>query len=216
MQFFTYFAENSENILIRLYQHFYLFFISTVIACIIGIALSIFVTREGKERIGKVVLNITAMSQAVPSIAVVALVFLVVGIGAVPALIALFVYSLVPIVFNSVSGLLSVEEKMIDAARGMGLTDRQILWKIKVPVVIPVIFAGIRSAATINIGTATVAAIIGGGGLGDYIFMGIKLNKDHLILIGAVLTALMAIIVDTILSLVEKKITPTGLQVNRN
>lgn len=211
-----YISENYDQILYLLYQHIYLFSSSTAAAIITGISLAIFVTREGKEKIGNTIMTFTATLQAVPSVAVVALVFLLVGIGAKPAIIALFVYSIVPILFNAVSGLLSVDKKMIEAARGIGLTDKQITWKIKIPVAIPVIMAGIRSATTINIGTASVASIIGGGGLGDLIFLGLKLNKTHLILIGAITTSLLAIIVDAFIHYIELKITPRGLKVKRS
>lgn len=211
-----YISENHDQILYLLYQHVYLFSFSTLAAVITGIALSLYVTREGKEKIGNIIMTFTATLQAVPPVAVVALVFLFVGIGAKPAIIALFIYSIVPILFNAVSGLLSVDKKMIEAARGIGLTDNQITWKIKFPVAIPVIMAGIRSATTINIGTATVASIIGGGGLGDLIFLGLKLNKNHLILIGAITTSLLAIFVDALIHYLERKITPRGLKVKRS
>jgi len=175
--------------------------------------LSVIATEEGREKIGKVIVSITGAAQAVPSIAVVALVFIYVGIGAVPAIISLIVYSLVPIVFNATSGILSVPKNIIEAGKGMGFTRNQILWKIKIPIATPVIIGGIRSAATIIIGTAVVASVIGGGGLGDLIFIGLKLNKPEALFAGAFCSALMAIIVDAILARVEKSITPKGLKI---
>ncbi len=213
--FLEYIQEHQERIITLIGQHFMLFGISMVFTLLVGIGISIYVSREGAGRIGKIVLNVTAAAQAVPSIAVVALVFLFIGIGATPAIVALVIYSLVPIVFNATSGLLSIDSKVIEAARGSGYTQKQILWRIKFPIATPVIMAGIRSAATINIGTATVAAVIGGGGLGDLIFTGIKLNKDHVILIGAVLTSLIAILIDTLFYYLERRVTPKGLQVKR-
>jgi osmoprotectant transport system permease protein len=195
--------------------HFLLFLVSMILATSIGIGMSIFITSEGREKVGQVLLSITGAAQAVPSIAVVALAFLFVGIGAKPAIIALVAYSLVPIVFNATSGILSVPPRVVEAARGMGLTQSQILWKVKIPLAVPVILSGIRSASAINIGTVTVAAVIGGGGLGDLIYSGLKNQKLELILVGAGLSAFMAICVDTILAMVEKKITPRGLQVTR-
>jgi osmoprotectant transport system permease protein len=158
-----------------------------------------------------VILSITGASQAVPSVAVIALVFLFIGIGMKPAIIALVIYSLVPIVFNATSGILSVDPGVIQAAKGMGLTRTQRLWRIKIPLAMPVIMSGIRSAATINIGTVTVAAIIGAGGLGDIIYTGLKLNRPEMILIGAGFAAIIAILVDTVLYYVEQKVTPKGL-----
>lgn len=215
MIFLNYFLENFNKILRLSLQHFYLFIISLIIAIIIGVTLSIIATEEGREKMGQVIVSITGAAQAVPSIAVVALVFIYVGIGAVPAIISLIVYSLVPIVFNATSGILSVPKNIIEAGKGMGFTRNQILWKIKIPIAIPVIIGGIRSAATIIIGTTVVASVIGGGGLGDLIFIGLKLNKPESLFAGAFSSALMAIIVDTILARVEKTITPKGLKARK-
>ncbi len=206
-----YATRNAHSILSATTRHFTLFAISMLFAIIIGVGLSIVITREGRERFGKVVLSITAAAQAVPSVAVVALAFLFIGIGERPAIVALILYSLVPIVFNATSGILSVEPGVIQAARGMGFTERQRLWRIKIPLSMPVIMSGIRSAATINIGTVTVAAVIGGGGLGDLIYTGLSLNRPDMIFIGAALSALMAIAVDTILATFERKVTPKGV-----
>ncbi|HAF50652.1 MAG TPA: ABC transporter permease [Synergistaceae bacterium] len=180
-------------------------------AIVVGIFLSIVITREGHEKVGQVILSITGASQAVPSVAVIALVFLFIGIGMKPALVALVIYSLVPIVFNATSGILSVDPGVLEAAKGMGLTKSQRLWHIKIPLAMPVIMSGIRSSATINIGTVTVAAIIGAGGLGDIIYTGLKLNRPEMIFIGAGLAAIIAILVDTVLMYVERKVTPKGL-----
>lgn len=215
MIFLNFFLENYNKILSLSLQHFYLFIISLIIAIIIGVTLSIIATEEGREKIGKVIVSITGAAQAVPSIAVVALVFIYVGIGAVPAIISLIVYSLVPIVFNATSGILSVPKNIIEAGKGMGFTRNQILWKIKIPIATPVIIGGIRSAATIIIGTTVVASVIGGGGLGDLIFIGLKLNKPESLFAGAFCSALMAIIIDTILARVEKSITPKGLKIKK-
>lgn len=211
----NYLSENSGAVAFATWQHFYLFLISMIISTIIGVALSIVITSEGREKLGYFLLTITGAAQAVPSVAVVALVFIFVGIGAKPAIISLVIYSLVPIVFNSTSGILNVPRGTIEAAKGMGMTNTQILWKVKVPLAMTIIMSGIRSAATINIGTATVAAIIGGGGLGDIIFTGLKLNKPALILVGAGLSALLAIVMDNVFLLVEKAVTPKGLEAQR-
>jgi osmoprotectant transport system permease protein len=192
--FFTYIAENSDLIMSSILRHFVLFLISMAFAVTVGTALSIIITREGHEKMGQVILSITGASQAVPSVAVIALVFLFIGIGMKPAIIALVIYSLVPIVFNATSGILSVDPGVIQAAKGMGLTRTQRLWRIKIPLAMPVIMSGIRSAATINI-----------------IYTGLKLNRPEMILIGAGFAAIIAILVDTVLYYVEQKVTPKGL-----
>lgn len=196
-------------------EHFFLFLFSLIITTIVGIAISIFATEEGKENIGKIIVSVTGAAQAVPSIAVIALVFIFVGIGKPPAIIALIVYGLVPIIFNSTSGILSVPREIIEAGKGMGFTKRQVLWKLKIPIAIPVIMGGIRSTSTIIIGTAVIASVIGGGGLGDLIFVGLKLNRPSVLIVGAALSAIMAIIIDHILAYIEKLITPKGLKVKR-
>lgn len=215
MKVLEYLSTHSEVVMTAFVIHFFLFLSSMVLATIIGLAMSIYITGDGRQKIGQTILIVTGAAQAVPSIAVVALAFLFVGIGAKPAIIALVLYSLVPIVFNATSGILSVPSQVIEAARGLGLTKGQIIWKVKIPLAITVIMSGIRSASVINIGTVTIAAIIGGGGLGDLIYSGLKNQKFELILVGAGLSALMAIAVDTVLAAVEKKITPEGLQVSR-
>lgn len=210
-----YFNKNSNMIWTALGQHFALFAYSTLIAIVIGISLSIFITDEGKEKIARMVLAVSGAAQSVPSIAIIALTFIFVGIGTTPAVIALVIYSIVPILFNATSGFLSVDPTIIEAGKGMGFTKRQIRWKIKFPLALPVIIAGIRSAATINIGTATIASVIGGGGLGDLIFIGLKLNRSEIIFIGSLFAALMAIIIDAFFRMLEKAITPKGLNAER-
>lgn len=215
MNLFQYISENYQRIISLFIEHFFLFLFSIIIATIIGVALSIFATEEGREKIGKLIVSITGAAQAVPSIAVIALVFIYVGIGKVPAIISLIVYSLVPILFNATSGILSVPKGVIEAGKGMGFTKNQILWKLKIPIAIPVIMGGVRSAATIIIGTAVIASVIGGGGLGDLIFIGLKLNRPAALIAGAASSAILAIVVDMILAYIEKLITPKGLKVER-
>jgi len=215
MNLFQYVSENINKILGLFVEHFFLFLFSLIITTIIGVTLSIIVTDEGMEKIGKTILSITGAAQAVPSIAVIALVFIYVGIGKFPAIISLIVYSLVPVIFNATSGILSVPKGVIEAGKGMGLTKNQILWKLKIPIAVPVIMGGIRSAATIIIGTAVIASVIGGGGLGDLIFTGLKLNRLDALVVGAASSAVLAIIVDLILAYAEKIITPKGLKIER-
>ena len=204
--------EQKSSIALLLMQHLYLFFISMLIALIIGISVSLLIARPGRERRGRLILSLTAAAQSVPPVAVIAVVFIFVGVGGLPSIIALVLYSLVPIIFNTTSGLLSVPYDVIEAARGTGFTNRQILLRVKMPLSTRVIMAGIRSAATINIGTATVASFIGGGGLGDLIFMGIKLYRTDMILAGALLVAILAVLVDSILKRLEERIIPVGLR----
>jgi len=211
VNFIAYIFKHTNEITVLTVQHITIFLISIVPAIFVGVALSIMATREGKEKQGNRLLTITAAAQSVPSVAVVAIVFIFVGVGALPAVIALFMYSLVPVVFNATSGMLSISPEVVEAAKGIGFTNKQVLWKVKIPLAIPVIMAGVRSAATINVGTATVASFIGGGGLGDLIFMGIKLYRSDMIFSGSLLVGLLAIVIDALLRILEVKLVPGGL-----
>lgn len=212
MDLAVFIIEQKSRIALLLMQHLYLFFISMLFALIIGISIALLITRPGREGSGSIILSLAAAAQSVPPVAVIAVVFIFVGVGGLPSIIALVLYSLVPVIFNTTSGLLSVPSDVIEAARGTGFTNRQILLRIKMPLSTRVIMAGIRSAATINIGTATVASFIGGGGLGDLIFMGIKLYRTDMILAGALLVAILAVLVDSILKRIEVRIIPVGLR----
>lgn len=211
MELAIYFQENALYVLQKFWQHFYLFFVSWALAVVVGLLIAIVATRPGRRKFGTALLSVTGAAQSVPSIAVIAVVFIFLGIGASPAIAALFVYSLVPITFNAASGLFGVPPAMKQAARGMGMRNRQILWKIEVPVSIDAIASGARSAATINIGTAAIASAIGAGGLGELIFIGLRVNRPVLILAGAIPAALMAVLVDTILAGVQRLLTSEGL-----
>lgn len=212
MDIFSFMFQQPYYVLDKLWQHFYIFLFSWSIAVVIGVSIGIFATRPGRERMGRVVLSVTGAAQAVPSIAVIALVFLFTGIGALPAIIALFIYSLVPIVFNTASGLISVSDGVKESARGMGMTNLQILFKIELPLSLQTIWAGMRSSATINIGTATIAAVIGAGGLGEIIFIGLRVMDTSMIFVGAMAAAALAIVVDTILAVAERFVVSEGIR----
>jgi osmoprotectant transport system permease protein len=216
MELFSYLFENFSMIMEKTWEHFLLFLGSWSIAVVVGIAIGIFSTRPGKEKIGRVVLSITGSTQAVPSTAVIALVFIFMGIGALPAMFALFLYSLVPITFNTASGLLNVSPDMKEAAEGLGMTKSQILWKVELPTTIPAISSGMRTAAVINIGTAAVASIIGAGGLGDVIFIGLRMMDVSKIFAGALPVSLLAILVDIGLGILEKRIMSEGLILSKS
>ena len=216
MNIISYYLNNFDRIISALQVHILIFCISLTFSIVIGVAISIFVTQEGRKKIGRIILSIMGAAQSVPSLVIIALIFIFVGIGIKPAIIALVIYGLVPIIFNTTSGILSVRQNIIEAARGMGLTQNQLLWKVKIPIALPVIMGGIRSSATIIIGSATVAAVIGGGGLGDLIFIGLKLQKPEMLISGAITVSLLAIIVDYIMAKIEIKIVSKGLQIKKN
>ncbi len=190
--------------------HIQLVFFSMIIATTLAVTLGIVVTRVPKLK--TIVLGGTGILQTVPSLALLGFMIPIFGIGVKTAIAALFLYSLLPIMRNTYTGIKDVDAATIEAARGMGMTSMQILFKVELPLAIPVIMAGIRTAAVINVGNATLAAFIGAGGLGDFIFLGITRGIDGLILLGAIPAALLALILETFFTAVERWTTPEGLK----
>lgn len=190
--------------------HIQLVFFSMIIATVLAVALGILVTRV--PALKTVVLGGTGVLQTIPSLALLGFMIPIFGIGIKTAIAALFLYSLLPIMRNTYTGIKDVDPATIEAARGMGMTSMQILFKVELPLAIPVIMAGIRTAAVINVGNATLAAFIGAGGLGDFIFLGITRGIDGLILLGAIPATLLAIVLETFFSAVERWTTPKGLR----
>ncbi len=215
MNILSYYINNFARIISALQVHVLIFLVALTFSIVIGMAISIFVTQKDRKKIGRIILSIMGAAQSVPSLVIIALVFAFVGIGIKPAVIALVVYGLVPIIFNTTSGILSVRPNIIEAGIGMGLTQNQLLWRVKIPIALPVIMGGIRSSATIIIGSATVAAVIGGGGLGDFIFIGLRMQKPEMLMSGAITVSLLAIIVDYIMAKIEKKVVSKGLQIKK-
>jgi osmoprotectant transport system permease protein len=180
-------------------------FISLLIAVAVGIPLGLLATRY--DKISSSVLGAVGVIQTIPSIALLGFMLPLLGIGALPAVVALFLYALLPIVRNTYSGINEVESSVTEAARGMGMTGGQILRKVELPLAVPVIFAGIRTATVINVGVATLCALIGAGGLGEYIFRGIALNNSVMIMAGALPAALLALGFDFVLGVLERNVS---------
>jgi osmoprotectant transport system permease protein len=193
--------EQSGKILDQVFQHIGLTFISLLIAVFIGVPLGIFIAR--RRRLAAPVLGITGILQTIPSIALLGFMIPLLGKGPHPAIVALFLYALLPIVRNTFTGITEVDGVVTDSAKGMGMSQWQILRKVELPLAMPVILAGIRTATVINVGVATLASYIGAGGLGEFIFGGIALNNTNMILAGAIPAALLAILFDFILSKVQ-------------
>lgn len=199
-----------EDLLSAIMQHMGLVFFSMLIAICISLPLGIFITRH--KRTAGWVLGTAGILQTIPSLALLGFMIPLFGIGMKTAVAALFLYSLLPIIRNTYTGIQDVDPATIEAAKGMGMKESQILFRIKLPLALSVIMAGIRTATVINVGTATIAAFIGAGGLGDFIFIGISRNIDALILLGAIPAAGLALLVDYLLGLVERIVTPRGLK----
>jgi osmoprotectant transport system permease protein len=169
-----------------------------LIAVVIGLPLGIWITR--KKQFSGAILGIAGVLQTIPSIALLGFMIPLLGIGAKPAIVALLLYALLPIIRNTYTGIMGVDAAVKEAATAMGMNKWQILFKVELPLAMPVILAGIRTATVINVGVATLASYIAAGGLGEFIFGGISLNNTNMILAGAIPAALLAIIFDFLLS----------------
>ncbi|MFT5050867.1 MAG: osmoprotectant transport system permease protein [Chlamydiales bacterium] len=196
-------------------EHLRLTFLAVLLAAALAIPLGIHVSRRAHLR--RLTLACASVMQTVPSLALLALLIAVPGLGLTErsAILALFLYALLPILRNTVTGLAEVDPSLIDAARGMGLTPAQILLRIQLPLATRTIMAGVRTATVISIGVATLAAFIGAGGLGEPILTGLYLNDTRLILFGAIPAALLALLVDAALAQVESRLVPRGLRSTR-
>ena len=194
--------QQSDKLLEQTVQHIGLTFISLFIAVLIGLPLGIFITR--KKQFSGAILGVAGVLQTIPSIALLGFMIPVLGIGAKPAIVALLLYALLPIIRNTYTGITGVDAAVKEAAMAMGMNKWQVLFKVELPLAMPVIFAGIRTATVITVGVATLASYIAAGGLGEFIFGGISLNNTNMILAGAIPAALLAILFDFLLSRVQK------------
>lgn len=203
--------SRGDDLIQSLGVHIQLVLISMLLAVVIGIAFGILISRV--KALKGVTLGTAGILQTIPSLAMLGFMIPLFGIGMKTAVAALFLYSLLPIIRNTYAGITEVDKSVVEAARGMGMKSGQILFKVQLPLAMNVIMAGIRTAAVINVGTATLAAFIGAGGLGEFIFLGIQRNIEALTLMGAIPAAIMALVIDYLLGLLEKATTPKGLKV---
>jgi len=208
-QTIEFFIHNRHEVLTLTLQHLFLVVAGTGAACVAGIPIGVFLTR--RPALSKPVLAIANVLQTVPSLALFGFLIPILGkrgIGELPAIIALFLYSLLPIIRNTFAGINGVDPGVREAARGMGMTGWQMLTMVELPLSSSLILAGVRVATVISVGTATIAAAIGAGGLGIFIFRGLRMNDSVSILAGAIPAALMALAVDFGLGLIEKRLVP--------
>lgn len=192
-------------------EHVQLVAVSTLLTIAIGVPLGILLTRPRVRRVGSLVLTAANAGQAIPSIGVLVLLAILFGVGFWMAVIALVLYALLPVLRNTMVGIQQVNPAIIDAGRGMGMSTRQILATIELPLSIPVMLAGIRVALILNVGVATLAAYTNAGGLGSIISAGIALNRMPVLLVGCLLTIALALAVDWLASLAEHQLRPRGL-----
>jgi osmoprotectant transport system permease protein len=190
--------QQSDKLLTQTLEHIGLTFISLFLAVLVGLPLGILIAR--KRKLSGTVLGIAGVLQTIPSIALLGFMIPLLGIGPKPAIVALLLYALLPIIRNTYTGITGVDAAVKEAAAAMGMSQWQVLLKVELPLAMPVILAGIRTATVITVGVATLASYIAAGGLGEFIFGGISLNNTNMILAGAIPAALLAILFDFLLS----------------
>jgi osmoprotectant transport system permease protein len=200
-----------EKIQRQLTETLILGFSSSLLVVIIAIPLGVLVTRKGWPRLKSFLVNTLGLGQALPAYGLIVIFFSFMGAGITTVILALATFSLLPVLRNTIVGLEQVDKAVIDAGRGMGYTPRQVLLKIELPLSVEVIIAGIRTAIVINVGMSALAFLVGGGGLGETINSGLKLDRAPAILIGAVLVAIMALTFDFLSALAMKYLKPKGL-----
>ncbi|OOM73438.1 carnitine transport binding protein OpuCC precursor [Clostridium puniceum] len=211
---FSYLFEIKDQIITLLVEHVKLTALSVGIAILIGMPLGILISYI--KKLNKPVLGAASIVQAIPSMALLGFTIPFLGIGTTPAIVMVVLYSLLPIIKNTVTGIESINSQMLEAARGIGLTKFQVLIKIQIPLALPVIMSGIRISAVTAVGLMTMAAFIGGGGLGYLVFSGIRTVNTYQILGGAIPSCILALLVDGLFGIVEKLVTPINLQKANN
>ncbi len=194
------------EILDRTVEHIYLVAIAVGTASLISIPTGILLTRS--KTLSGPFMGVASVIQTIPSLALLGLMIPLLGIGVGAALVALILYALLPILRNTFTGINGVDKAVIEAGRGMGMTDKQLLVKVQLPLAVPGIMAGVRTSTVICVGIATLVGLIGAGGLGIPIFQGIAMVRSELILAGAIPAALLALLLDFILGKAEKKLSP--------
>lgn len=191
-------------------EHIEISFFALCLGVIIAVPLGIVLTRLPK--IANIVIGLASALQTVPSLALLALMIPIFGVGKLPAVIALFVYSLLPILRNTYIGMKGIDSNYIDVAKGMGMTNAQSIFQVELPLAMPTIMAGVRLAAVYVIAWATLASYIGAGGLGDLIFSGLNNYQPELIFAGTIPVTILALIADILLGILERRLTPSALK----
>jgi osmoprotectant transport system permease protein len=209
MNLWRFMLQNHTEVLELTLEHLWLVGVSTALAVLIGIPLGILITRW--PALNKPVLGGANIIQTIPSLALFGFLLPAPWIGARAdrlAILALALYALLPLIRNTYAGIQGVDRAVVEAGRGMGMTDRQLLFQVELPLALGVIIAGVRVATVISVGLATIAAAIGAGGLGEYIFRGLAMVNNQVILAGAIPAAAMALLADVSLGWLEKRLSP--------
>ena len=209
----AFFQEYGGQLISKTTEHFYISIIALLIAIVVAVPLGILLSKT--TRTANVVLTIAGVLQTIPTLAVLAIMIPIFGVGKTPAIVALFIYVLLPILNNTVLGVKNIDKNVIQAGQSMGMTKMQLMKDVELPLALPLIISGIRLSSVYVISWATLASYVGAGGLGDLVFNGLNLYQPPMIISAAILVTLLALIVDFLLSLVEKWAVPKGLKVSR-
>jgi osmoprotectant transport system permease protein len=210
-QMVAYIQDTQDKFLELLSEHIQLTVLSVIIGFLIALPLAVAASRI--ELLAKPLTWLAAIGQTIPSIAILGLMLPFLGTGFVPSLFALTIRAILPIFLNGYVGIRSTDRAIVDAARGMGASDAQLLLMVELPLASPVLFAGIKTATVQNIGLATLAAFIGGGGLGDLILQGLAMVDPPVLLAGAIPVALLAMVAEVGLGRLQRVVVPAGLQI---
>ncbi|MFD2750648.1 ABC transporter permease [Virgibacillus siamensis] len=203
-------ANNGTQLLVKTWEHFYISLTAVLLGILVAVPLGILLTRTPK--VAGFVIGTVGVVQTFPSLAILAFFIPILGVGKIPAIAALFFYSMLPILRNTFTGVKEVNQNLLEAGTGMGMSGWQRIMHVELPLATPVIMAGIRVSTVYLIGWATLASFIGAGGLGDYIFNGLNLYRTDLILAGAIPVTLMALLTDLLFGYLEGRLTPDGLK----
>lgn len=203
-------ANNGTQLLMKTWEHFYISLAAVLSGILVAVPLGILLTRIPK--IANFVIGTVGVVQTFPSLAILAFFIPILGVGKIPAIAALFFYSMLPILRNKYTGLKDVNKSLLEAGTGMGMSSWQRTMHVELPLSIPVIMAGVRVSTVYLIGWATLASFIGAGGLGDYIFNGLNLYRTDLILAGAIPVTVMALLTDLFFGYLEGRLTPDGIK----
>ncbi|ADP33891.1 binding--dependent transport system inner membrane component family protein [Bacillus atrophaeus subsp. globigii] len=209
-QFIDFLQTNGGEMLYKTWEHLYISIIAVILGILVAVPLGVVLARMKKG--AGTIIGIVNIVQTLPSLAILAFFIPLLGVGKVPAIVALFFYSVLPILRNTYTGIQGVNKNLLESGKGIGMTGWEQIRLVELPLAVPIIMAGIRTSTIYLIGWATLASFIGGGGLGDYIFIGLNLYQPEYIIGGAVPVTILAIIIDYLLAVTERKVTPKGLQ----
>lgn len=206
----SFLSDNGLEMLIKTWEHLEISIIASILGVIVAVPLGIILTRF--QKVANFVIGGLNIVQTVPSFAILVFFIPLLGVGKIPAIIALFFYAVMPILRNTYVGVTNVDQSLIESGRGMGMAGWEVILYIELPLAIPVIMSGIRLSTVYLIGWATLASFIGAGGLGDYIFSGLNLYQPEFIIAGAIPVTLIALFTDLFLGKIEKTFTPKGIR----